>query len=547
MKRARQYFKNLSISKKISAAILLTCGTALAVAGAAIFVAQLATFRQSFTSDLDAIGQMLGHNTTASITFNDRKGAEDLLAAVRAKPYILRASLALPDGREFASFLSSKLGSAPSLPGGDGIHQAGRYLALNQPVILAGERIATLTLLCDYQTEYDRSLRLYAAVLFVVLLVSVLLALVISHRLQRLITAPLLKLTGTAQSVAEKEDYSLRAPKLSLDEVGQLADAFNGMLAKIQAGDRSLREANLSLGREVEERKRSQNEVEKLHKELMDVSRQAGMAEVATGVLHNVGNVLNSVNVSVNLVNEQLGKSQCGNLVKLSALIDAHRADLPGYLGSDPKGRRVPDFLSQLSQALLEERNQMLGEMGALVKNLDHVKEIVAMQQSYAKVAGVTEDLPAADLVEDALRMNEGAFLRHGITIKREFETVPPVRVDKHKVLQILINLFRNAKYAMQAAGREERILNINVRAHGTDRVEVLVRDNGIGIEPENLTRIFGHGFTTKQDGHGFGLHSGALAAKEMGGSLQAQSEGPGKGATFILELPANSESQNHL
>jgi C4-dicarboxylate-specific signal transduction histidine kinase len=279
----------------------------------------------------------------------------------------------------------------------------------------------------------------------------------------------------------------------------------------------------------------------------MDVSRQAGMAEVATGVLHNVGNVLNSVNVSANLVNEHLGQSQCGNLVKLSALIDAHRADLPSYLSSDPKGRRVPEFLSQLTLALQEERSQLLGEMGALVKNLDHIKEIVAMQQSYAKVAGVTEDLPAADLVEDALRMNEGAFLRHGITVNREFESVPPVRVDKHKVLQILINLFRNAKYAMQAANREERVMTINVCRHGGDRVKVLVRDNGIGIEPENLTRIFGHGFTTKRDGHGFGLHSGALAAKEMGGSLQAQSEGPGKGATFVLELPTTTELQKKL
>jgi len=160
------------------------------------------------------------------------------------------------------------------------------------------------------------------------------------------------------------------------------------------------------------------------------------------------------------------------------------------------------------------------------------------MQQSYAKVGGVVEDLRAAHLVEDALRINEAALLRHGVTVKRQFEEAPRVRVDKHKVLQILVNLLRNADYAMRAAGRNDKVLTLGVSGNGGGMVKVTVQDNGIGIPLENLTRIFGHGFTTKRDGHGFGLHSGALAAKEMGGSLRAMSDGPGTGATFILELP---------
>ena len=236
MKRIRQTYRNLPIPKKISAAILLTCATSLAVTAVSIFFVQLATFRQDFTRDLEAIGQMLGHNTAAAITFNNRKDAESLLAAVRAKPYILQAVLSLPDGSEFASFQSPNLAVPPSLPDAEGVHAAGRFLVLNQPVLLAGERIATLRLLCDFHTEYMRSLRLYAALLTIVLLVSIFLALALSSRLQRHISAPLLNLADTAQAVAEKNDYSLRAPKLSLDEVGRLTDAFNGMLAKIPGG-----------------------------------------------------------------------------------------------------------------------------------------------------------------------------------------------------------------------------------------------------------------------------------------------------------------------
>jgi PAS domain S-box-containing protein len=291
--------------------------------------------------------------------------------------------------------------------------------------------------------------------------------------------------------------------------------------------------------------KEAGEQLDKLNRKLMETSRQAGMSEVATGVLHNVGNVLNSVNVSVSVIHDQLDRSQAANLGKVSALLDAHRDHLGDFLTQDAKGRRIPEFLTHLGGALEEEHSQIAREMQTLQHNLEHIKEIVAMQQSYAQVAGVTEDLPVASLVEDAIRMNEGAFLRHGVQIQRQFGVVPLVRVDKHKVLQILVNVFRNAKYAMDATGRTDKLLTVGVSTNGDGRVKVILRDNGIGIPAENLIRIFGHGFTTKKDGHGFGLHSGANAAKEMGGLLYAESEGVGQGATFVLELPTAAEKQN--
>jgi PAS domain S-box-containing protein len=299
---------------------------------------------------------------------------------------------------------------------------------------------------------------------------------------------------------------------------------------------------------DVSARKQAEEALEKLHNQLMLASRQAGMAEVATGVLHNVGNVLNSVNVSVNVIENRLRQSRVANLGKALALLREHRGDMADYLANDPKGKMLPGYLETLADHLGAEHAEMLAEMDLLNKNIEHIKEIVAMQQNYAKLCGVTERLQVSELVEDAIRMNLGAFERHGIQIVRDFAPVPPVLVDRHKVLQILVNLMRNAKYAMDELGPAAKRLHVSIGLKDQQRVVVVLADNGVGIAPENLTRIFGHGFTTKRDGHGFGLHSGALAAKEMGGQLTARSGGIGHGATFTLELPVcGSEPETKL
>src|SRR6266850_1284844 len=282
---------------------------------------------------------------------------------------------------------------------------------------------------------------------------------------------------------------------------------------------------------EADERER------RLQHQLRDASRQAGMAEIATNVLHNVGNVLNSVNISASLVEDRVKKPRAAGLNKVVGLLQQHEADLGAFVSVDERGKHLPFYLGQLSEHLLLDQKVALQELESLRKNIDHIKEIVSMQQSYSKLVGVPERLAVSSLVDDALRMNMGAFNRHGVSVKCNFEEVPQIVVEKHKVLQILVNLLRNAKYACEAAERSNKHVDVRVARHA-DGVQISIADNGIGIQPEHMTRIFSHGFTTKKDGHGFGLHSGALAAREMGGALCARSEGPGKGATFVLELP---------
>jgi signal transduction histidine kinase len=262
------------------------------------------------------------------------------------------------------------------------------------------------------------------------------------------------------------------------------------------------------------------------------------MAEVATGVLHNVGNVLNSVNVSTTLIREKLNRSEVATLVKVGGLLREHEANLAEFLTADPKGKVVPGFIIHLADCLEHEQAALKTEHDQLAHNVEHIKEIVAMQQNYARVSGFLEEVSIARLVDDALQMNLAGLERHGVKVIRNYSEVPLLMVDKHKVLQILVNLMNNAKYALDGSRSQDKRLEVGVSLVGEHRVRVTVADNGVGIPPENLTRVFSHGFTTRKGGHGFGLHSGANAAKEMGGHLTAHSEGAGKGATFTLELP---------
>ena len=293
--------------------------------------------------------------------------------------------------------------------------------------------------------------------------------------------------------------------------------------------------------RDISDRKLAEAELEKANKSLVETSRLAGRAEVATGVLHNVGNVLNSVNVASSCVAEGIKNSKAGSLARVANLLHEHEADLGAFLTTDPKGKQVPGFLSKLAGHLAGEQAAALKELAQLQKNIEHIRDIIAMQQGFATVSGAQESLKVADLMEDALKMNASALLRHDIEIIREFSEVPPITTEKHKVLQILVNLVSNAKGACAESGRTDKQMSVRV-ANGNGRVKISVTDNGIGIPAENLNRIFNHGFTTKKDGHGFGLHSGALAVKELGGTLSVHSDGPGKGATFTLELPCQKK-----
>jgi signal transduction histidine kinase len=270
----------------------------------------------------------------------------------------------------------------------------------------------------------------------------------------------------------------------------------------------------------------------------VETSRQAGMAEVATGVLHNVGNVLNSVNVSATVLADSVKQTKALSLKRVVDLLEANKSDLPALFAAGGKGQMLPGYLATLTSQLVAEQETRLAELDQLTKNISHIKDIVAMQQNYAKVTGVLEDHSPRVLLDEALQLSSAENKRAGVTLEFDCAAdIPEVYVDRHKVMQILVNLLTNARQAMLDQPVEERLVFVSVELQASV-VRISIRDNGCGISGENLTRIFNHGFTTKKNGHGFGLHSAANAAKEMGGGLCAESEGVGYGAIFHLDLP---------
>jgi PAS domain S-box-containing protein len=651
-----------SIKRKQMFIILLTSTVALLLACVVFVGDDVISFRKEIVKNVSVLAEAIGNNCSAAIEFNDPKTAEDTLRALRAEPSIVAALVYTRQGELFASYRRPDktpiiLPAAPEA----GYKFQGDFLHLYHPITQRGETIGTIFVMSDLSNLKARLGR-YPAILGSMLAVAMLVALVLSNRLQRIISNPILHLAHVARSVAMDKNYTVRAEKQSGDELGQLIDGFNEMLAQIQARDAALLAAHETLenrvqerteelrqsqslyyslvehlpmlvyrkdlsgrfvfvnsqfcqfhnkiavqiigktaldvidnqelaeqhtredgkvmttGKPVEreenypdsqgniryfqifrspvlgadgkvtgvqgmlldvtERRQTAEKLEEAHRQLVTASRQAGMAEVATNVLHNVGNVLNSVNVSATIISEAMKASETANIGRVVAILQQHSGNLGEFITRDPRGKEIPGFLAALAQHVAVEQSTILKEAEALQQHIEHIKNIVAMQQSYAKVAGVTEIINIVDVIEYALRLNLASLERHHIQVIRNYDPkLPAITVEKDKVLQILVNLIRNAKRACDESDKKEKTLSVTVK-NGSDHLKISVSDNGIGIPPENLTRIFSHGFTTMRGGHGFGLHSGALAAKEMNGTLAVHSDGVGKGATFTLVLP---------
>jgi signal transduction histidine kinase len=401
--------------------------------------------------------------------------------------------------------------------------------------------------------SYDRSSRDVNERTGLLAIACVLLGLVASVSWAGHFVRPIHRLQGVVERVAGG-DLTARSDIHSHDEIEQLAHAFNGMADAILHRDRELSESKRDLeirvtlrtqelSEQIVARDKAHSELAEAQKRLIELSRLSGMAEVATGVLHNVGNVLNSVNVSATIVADQLRESRITQLTGLVQLLRENEAGIAQFLTSDPRGTRILPYLYKLAQQLEKERERLAQEVAGLVRHVGHIKEIVAMQQTYARSSGISEDFAVTSVIDDVLGITRPGIERHGIVLDLNGDELPSVNADRHKVFQILLNLLRNAIDAVKISDQRSRKIGVLTRRLSEDRVAILVRDNGVGIPPANLVRIFSHGFTTKPDGHGFGLHSSALAARELGGALTAESDGTDCGAVFTLELPCNRRS----
>ncbi len=334
--------------------------------------------------------------------------------------------------------------------------------------------------------------------------------------------------------------FDTKIEKYSDDEIGNLTESLSKMAANLESTTTTIGALNL----EIAERQRAEEELARTNKRMLEAARDAGKAEVASAVLHNVGNAVNSINVIAATIKSRLSRLKLGNLAKAAAMLEQHRDNLGEFLTNDERGSKLPPYLISLSAELDQEQKYMLEKMAALNGQIHHTAGIINIQQSHSRVKVLVESAPVADMIEDAVRINAATLEQHSIEIVRKYADLPSIEVDRSMVIQILVNLIGNAIYAVLATDNHRKVITLSARKMTEEFVQIEVADNGIGISRENAEHLFEYGFTTKKKGHGFGLHGGSVAAKEMGGKLIAYSRGAGKGATFILELPVKCQRQ---
>lgn len=291
------------------------------------------------------------------------------------------------------------------------------------------------------------------------------------------------------------------------------------------------------------ERKQLLVEQEQLRNQLGEAAYKIEMADVASTVLHNVGNVLTSVTVAANMVESVVDQSSVTLVNRMAELITTHQDDLGTYLTEDPKGKRIPPSLEKLGTHLVEEQRAILKEMKGLVRNIGHIKQIIASHQAMAKSAGQVEQIALVDVLSHAMELSFQPGDVKWMTVHRDYQEVPAVWVDQHQLLQILVNLLRNARQAMRQQkqeSQESQELRLCVHYQDAEKtaVAMTIQDSGVGIPPEHLSKMFTRGFTTKKDGNGIGLHSSIVAVQNMGGSMHVKSDGTGRGAMFTLIFP---------
>lgn len=326
------------------------------------------------------------------------------------------------------------------------------------------------------------------------------------------------------------------------------------VLTVFQLRVRAIRSQKKALETEVQERTcelREQKEhleatlieLESTRDELVETAHKAGMADVATGVLHNVGNLLNSVSTSASAISGTLHKSRVHGLTKANSLLRDNLERLGEFFASE-KGSRLPGYYFELENVLRLERDSVLDESKRLGEKVQAISAVIRVQQQHAKDDRfLAQTVNLSDIVEESFRLTASSMERHDVTVETRFSEVPEVQVQKTKLIHALINLYKNAKEAMDEARSAERRLTVEV-TRDQDNAYIVVTDTGPGIPPETLEKVFSHGFTTKKSGHGFGLHSSANYLTEMGGRMWAESDGE-SGTTFYIALPLTPQNES--
>jgi len=352
-------------------------------------------------------------------------------------------------------------------------------------------------------------------------------------------------------SIGADGDLSVRSDEKGSFEIEQMTKYFNIFIAKLEHNiklkettERTLNEHKDLLEERFEE---SVAKLEATNVKLIKTSHIAGKAEVAAGVLHNIANVLNSIGISAETVKTRVKSFRTESLQKLAEMLKENDEDLEGFFRTNEKAKMMPRFLMVLSDHFTSEKANCSNLLKDLRKHIVHASEIIKIQQTYSKTSGEDELVSIDDIISNAIQINESAINKNNIELVVNSKGFAPAIVNSHKILQILVNLISNAQHAVSTETISTKKIVIKITELEEESIKVEVKDSGVGISEDNLSKIFDHGFTTKKNGHGFGLNSCRKIAESMNGTLSVSSSGDNLGATFTLRIPYIKQKNDEL
>ncbi|MEM7315582.1 MAG: ATP-binding protein [Planctomycetota bacterium] len=525
--------------------------------------------RNARIREASSIADLLAENLTAAVSFDDPQSAEALMKSLEISPTIRGAVILNPDEEIFASYGSCQIKDSDrrKFLYEKRTHSEDGVLTVAARIIEDGEFLGVFLTQSDTSDIWISFCEFFGRVLVVFIFVMGV-VLQFSSRVLHSIISPVLELTNVASYVSQSKDYSRRA-STARGEVGTLCEQFNEMLGRIEAANTeltsakealaqsnatleqrveertlALESAHSQISRELEAKEAAYTELESLQSQLVESSRAATMAEIANGVLHNIGNCLNSVNISAGVAEDRIFGLPLDRLAKTASFLTEKQESL-GENWTEFNGiHAVPKMLAELNKNIEMNRTEALVELRELAEHVQFIKEIVESQQSHARQPGLLQSVVPSEIFDVSLKLvNSHKNRGLGVEITKEYDFNDPLPMDKHRVSQILSNFIKNGFEAMADTEPVDRKMQLQVE-RVEDNVLFRVRDYGHGIDNETIDRLFTYGFTTKQTGHGFGLHSAACAAKEMHGRVFVESDGIGSGSTFTLELPISGTKE---
>lgn len=523
-----------SIHRQIMLFAVLICLAVLVPVGTVLLLNHISEFKAKLSQSFQATTRIIATNASAALAFNDKTAANELLASLVNAPSITAAALYTKDGVRLVTY-----GKTPLTPPDPALSDG--FSSEQEVVSYKGENYGRLLVLSRYPEELHRTIVAWVSVYAGAIALAGLIAALLAARFHRAVATPLQSLAITAADVTTTQNYAARVPLDGPREIRELAQAFNTMMAEIDRRDAELGVKSEVLSRqlktlrkEVAERQAAEQRLRENNREMMRLSREAGIAEVATGVLHNIGNALNSINVSTELLCTQVHEQSRVAAVTLRDFFTTPPENAAAVFSAHPVGPGVLNFAASLARLIVQQMDEASRELSSLRTGVIHLKDIVSRQQSLAKTATLSESFNLNEALQDALLLSKAE------TMSVEQHTDGPAKAyaDRSSVVQILINLISNARESIDESGSSAKKISIRIGPVDDGYVSISITDNGSGIASDQLVAIFSYGFTTKKRGHGFGLHNSANTARLMGGSLRVHSPGPGKGATFILTLP---------